>query len=292
MNNIKGITVEENALLNNLNTYKIASKAKYLIKVDTIESLIELLKYLKENKIKFFILGAGSNVILDEYFDGAIIKLKGLNYVHIKDNLVTTGAGTMMVKLATTTVNNNLTGLEWAINIPGTIGGSINGNAGAYNSEIFDNLVKVKVLTPKLEVKEMLKEDFTYSYRHTNIKEKKLIVLEATFKLAKGDKKTSEEIIKDRWHRRKTTQPLEMPSAGSVFRNPENDYAGRLIEEAGLKGKTIGGAQISLKHANFIVNIGGATSKDIKNLIELIRKEVKNQFNVDLILEQEIIDWK
>ena len=292
MNNIKGITVEENALLNNLNTYKIASKAKYLIKVDTIESLIELLKYLKENKIKFFILGAGSNVILDEYFDGAIIKLKGLNYVHIKDNLVTTGAGTMMVKLATTTVNNNLTGLEWAINIPGTIGGSINGNAGAYNSEIFDNLVKVKVLTPKLEVKEMLKKDFTYSYRHTNIKEKKLIVLEATFKLAKGDKKTSEEIIKDRWHRRKTTQPLEMPSAGSVFRNPENDYAGRLIEEAGLKGKTIGGAQISLKHANFIVNIGGATSKDIKNLIELIRKEVKNQFNVDLILEQEIIDWK
>jgi len=292
MNEIKGVNVKYDVKLKYFNTYKIESEAKYLINVETIDGLINILKYLKESNIEYFILGAGSNIILDNYFNGAIIKLSGLDYVTIDKNILVAGAGTMMGKISQSALNNSLTGLEWAINIPGTLGGSINGNAGAYNSEIFDNLISIKVLTEDLEVKEMKKEEFVVSYRHTNIKDLNLIVLEGKFKLSKGNQKEAKELIKNRCERRLESQPLDKPSAGSVFRNPEGDHAGRLIEAAGLKGKRIGGAEISLKHANFIVNIGGATSNDIKNLIKLVKDEVKKQFNVDLILEQEIIDWE
>ncbi|MCX4254893.1 MAG: UDP-N-acetylmuramate dehydrogenase [Bacilli bacterium] len=292
MKDIKGIIVLEEASLLNNNTYKIPSICKYLITVNEIDGLIELLKYLRNNNIKYFILGAGSNVVLGDYFDGAVIKLNGLNYVNINDLDVVVGAGTMMGKLTMKTVEANLTGLEWAINIPGTVGGSIVGNAGAYNSEMFDSLVSIKVLNDNLEIQSIKKEDLIYNYRHTNIKELKLVVLEGTFRLDKGNKEESLELIKDRCERRCQSQPLDMPSAGSVFRNPDGDYAGRLIEQVGLKGKTLGGAQISLKHANFIVNTGSATSNDIKNLIELVQKEVKDKFDIDLIVEQEILDWK
>lgn len=292
MNDIKGISIIENASLKNLNTYKIESHAKYLIKVETLDGLINILKYLKNNNIKHFILGAGSNIIIDEYFDGAIIKLIGLKKITINHDIITCEAGAMMGTLACESMNHDLTGLEWAINIPGTIGGSIVGNAGAYNKDIFDNLISIKVLTEDLLLKEIKKEEISYTYRHTNLKGKPWIVIEATFKLEQGNKEKSLELVEDRKKRREATQPLDMPSAGSVFRNPTNDHAGRLIEEAGLKGKKIGGAMVSLKHANFIVNAGGATSNDIKNLIKLVHTQVKEKFNVDLVLEQEIIDWK
>ena len=292
MNELKGITITENASLKNLNTYKIESSAKYLIRVENLEGLINILKYLKEHNIKYFILGAGSNIVIDEYFDGAIIKLDGLNKVTVNDKIVTAEAGAMMGALSCESINHNLTGLEWAINIPGTIGGSIVGNAGAYNKEMFDDLVSIKVLDENLEIKEIKKEEIKHSYRHTDLKGKTWIVLEATFVLEKGDKEKSLELIEERKERRMATQPLDMPSAGSVFRNPEGDHAGRLIEACGLKGKSIGGAMISPKHANFIVNTGNATSNDVKNLIKLVHTQVKHDFNVDLVLEQEIIDWK
>lgn len=292
MKEIKGIKISENASLKNLNTYKLESHAKYLIRVETLEGLIDLLKYLKESNINYFILGAGSNIIIDEYFDGAVIKLDGLRKIEVKDNIITSEAGAMMGALSCASMDHNLTGLEWAINIPGTVGGSIVGNAGAYKSEMFDSLIKIKVLDENLEIKELKKEEIKHTYRHTDLKGKNWIVLEATFKLEKGNKEESLELVKDRQERRNKTQPLDMPSAGSVFRNPEGDHAGRLIEEAGLKGYQIGGASVSTKHANFIVNTGNATSNDIKNLIELVHSQVKEKFNVDLVLEQEIIDWK
>ena len=292
MENIKDISIIKDVNLKNYNTYKIEAKCDYLVDVLSIQGLMDLLAYLKNNNISYMILGNGSNVILDDYFKGVIIKLSGLNYVNISKNIVSVGAGAMMGSLAINTINENLTGLEWAINIPGTIGGSVVNNAGAYNSEMFDNLVSIKVLNKNLEVEEILKENIIYSYRHTNIKDLGLIVLEATFMLDNGDMEYSKEIIKDRCERRKISQPLDMPSAGSVFRNPEGDFAGRLIEAVGLKGKKIGGAEVSNKHANFIVNTGNATSNDIKNLIKLIKDEVKKEFDIDLVLEQEIIDWK
>ncbi len=289
MEQIKGIEILENVSLKNYNTYKIEAKTKYLIKIENIEALEELLKYLKNHKIKYLVLGNGSNVVLDDYFDGAIIKLTGLNKIRVNEEVVEAEAGAMMSSLAMMSVQNNLTGLEWAINIPGTIGGSIKGNAGAYNSAIMDNLVDVKVLTKDLNLEIISKKDIDYGYRYTNLKD--VIILGATFKLSEGKKEESLKIMQDRIARREATQPLDMPSCGSVFRNPLNDHAGRLIEAAGLKGKTIGGAMVSEKHANFIVNIGNATSKDIKSLIKLVREEVKKQFDVELILEQEIMDW-
>ncbi len=292
MENIKDISIIKDVNLKNYNTYKIEAKCDYLVDVLSIQGLMDLLAYLKNNNISYMILGNGSNVILDNYFKGVIIKLSGLNYVNISKNIVSVGAGAMMGSLAINTINENLTGLEWAINIPGTIGGSVVNNAGAYNSEMFDNLVSIKVLNKNLEVEEILKENIVYSYRHTNIKDLGFIVLEATFLLDDGDVEYSKEIIKDRCERRKSSQPLDMPSAGSVFRNPEGDFAGRLIEAVGLKGKKVGGAEVSNKHANFIVNTGNATSNDIKNLIKLIKDEVKKEFKIDLVLEQEIIDWK
>lgn len=292
MNEITGISITYDASLKNLNTYKIDSTAKYLIEVQTLEGLISILNYLNEHNIKHFILGAGSNIVIDDYFDGAIIKLNGLKKIEVKDNIITCESGAMMPSLSCASMDHNLTGLEWAINIPGTIGGSIVGNAGAYKKEIFDSLVEIKVLDENLQIKEIKKEEIKHSYRHTDLKEKPWIVLEATFKLEKGDKEESLALVRDRKERRLATQPLDMPSAGSVFRNPENDHAGRLIEAAGLKGKKIGGAMVSEKHANFIVNTGDATSNDIKNLIKLVHTQVKEKFNVDLVLEQEIIDWK
>lgn len=292
MNEITGISITYDASLKNLNTYKIDSTAKYLIEVQTLEGLISILNYLNERNIKHFILGAGSNIVIDEYFDGAIIKLNGLKKIEVKDNIITCESGAMMPSLSCVSIDHNLTGLEWAINIPGTVGGSIVGNAGAYKKEIFDSLVEIKVLDENLQIKEIKKEEIKHSYRHTDLKEKPWIVLEATFKLEKGDKEESLALVRDRKERRLATQPLDMPSAGSVFRNPENDHAGRLIEAAGLKGKKIGGAMVSEKHANFIVNTGGATSNDVKNLIKLVHTQVKEKFNVDLVLEQEIIDWK
>lgn len=292
MNEITGISITYDASLKNLNTYKIASKAKYLIEIQTLEGLISILNYLHEHNIKYFILGAGSNIVIDEYFDGAIIKLNGLKKIEVKDNIITCESGAMMPSLSCVSIDHNLTGLEWAINIPGTVGGSIVGNAGAYKKEMFDSLVAVKVLDENFQIKEIKKEEIKHSYRHTDLKEKPWIVLSATFKLEKGDKEESLALVRDRKERRLATQPLDMPSAGSVFRNPLNDHAGRLIEAAGLKGKKIGGAMVSEKHANFIVNTGDATSNDIKNLIKLVHTQVKEKFNVDLVLEQEIIDWK
>ncbi len=292
MNEIKGISITRDASLKNLNTYKIESKAKYLARVQTLPGLVDLLKYIKTHQLNYFILGAGSNIIVDVYFDGVIIKLDGLNNIKVDKNLITCEAGAMMGSLACTSMNNNLTGLEWAINIPGTLGGSIIGNAGAYNKEIFDSLISIKILDENLKIKELKKEDISYSYRHTSLQDKPLIILEATFQLEPGNKEESLALVKDRQERRRATQPLDMPSAGSVFRNPPHDHAGRLIEAAGLKGKQIGGAMVSKKHANFIVNTGTATSNDIKNLIKLVHAQVKEQFNVDLVLEQNIIDWK
>lgn len=289
---IDHINIETDVSLKPYNTYRIDGKAKYFIEINTIEELQTVLKELKNSNIKYFILGAGSNIIIDDYFDGAIIKLSGLDSVIIDGNYVKASAGAMMAKLALETIEEELEGLEWTINIPGTVGGSIVGNAGAYNSEMFDHLVSIKVLDEFGEVKEINAKEIKHSYRDSDFKRNNDIVLEGTFLLTKGNKEELLEKIEDRRTRRMASQPLDMPSAGSVFRNPEDDYAGRLIEAAGLKGAKCGDALVSLKHANFIVNTGSATSNDIKNLIKLVHDTVKEKFGVDLELEQLIIDWK
>ena len=197
----------------------------------------------------------------------------------------------MLPRLVNEVVNNCLTGLEWASGIPGTVGGSVIGNAGAYLSDIFTYITSVKVLLDN-EVKILNKEDINYSYRHTSLKDNKdVIVLSVKLKLEKGNSDESRRIMQQRFERRISSQPLEYPSAGSVFRNPEGNYAGKLIEDCGLKGKRIGGAMVSEKHANFIINYENATCSDIRDLIKLVHDTVLENTGVDLILEQELIEW-
>ena len=285
--------VKEDVDLRNYNTYKVSTTSKYLVDVKSEESLINLIKYLKENKIKYLILGNGSNVVLpNKPFDGVIIKLNGLNTIDIDDDEVYVGAGVMLPKLVSETVNNCLCGLEWAAGIPGTVGGAVVGNAGAYLSDIFTFIDEVKVLENG-EIKIIKKSDIKYSYRYSSFKDNKdIIILGVKLKLNKGSKDESEVLMKKRLERRIESQPLEYPSAGSVFRNPEGNFAGKLIEDCGLKGKRIGGAMVSEKHANFIINYDNATPKDIRDLIKFVHDTVLKETKIDLVIEQELIDWR
>lgn len=274
------------------NTYKLDVKCKCLIFPKDIEELKEILKIIKENNYKYYILGNGSNVIFNcDYYDGLIIKLDRFNKVNIDNNIITSECGVSLMKLSNMAIKENLSGLEFAYGIPGLVGASVAMNAGAYKEELSDILVSVKLLDKDLNVIEMKTEELNFSYRNSILKNNKdYIVLECTFKLVEGNKEEMMEKVNKRREKRLLTQPLEFPSAGSVFRNPEGMFAGELIEKCNLKGYNINGAEVSEKHANFIINKGGAKGEDIVKLIEIIKDKVKEEFNVDLYLEQIIID--
>lgn len=273
-------------------TYKLGGEALALVIPDGVEELIELIKYLKDNKIKYKIIGNGSNLIFsDDEYNGVIIRLKEMDKLEIDDTVITVGAGYNMVKLALKTAKLGLTGLEFAAGIPGTVGGAIFMNAGAYKTDMGYIVSEVKVLTPDLKIKTLYNRDMDFHYRTSFLqKNPEYICLEVKIVLKKGDSEAINKLLEDRKQRRLLTQPLEYPSAGSVFRNPENDFAGRLIEELGYKGKNIGGAYVSEKHANFIINKNNATSKDVKDLITEIKEKVKEKYNIELKNEQEFVD--
>ena len=199
----------------------------------------------------------------------------------------------MLPKVAIDTINHSLKGLEWATGIPGTVGASVLGNAGAYLHEIMEYVDEIKVLDNDYNIVTLSKNDITYGYRTTSLKEeRKYIILEVTMTLEDGNIEESRALVQDRLKRRMESQPLDYPSAGSVFRNPSKELpAGKIIEELGYKGKIVGGAEVSLKHANFIVNKDNAKANDIKELIDSIKKDVKEKYDIDLICEQEIINW-
>lgn len=282
-----GIVIKE-ANLRNYNTYRLDVSCKYLIIIETISNLKSLIEFLNKNNEKYFVIGNGSNIILPSYYDGIIIKLN-FNELVINDNLIEVGSSYMINKLAVDTVNLGLSGLEWASGIPGTVGGSIINNANCYDGNLMTIIRKLEVLDNN-EIKTITTNDFEYGYRYTSLKKDKVIILKAYIELKDGNKDDLLKIINDRTKKRIDSQPLEYPSAGSVFRNPENLSAWKLIDDAGLKGYQVGGAQISLKHANFIINKNNATSEDIKAIIDKIKITISEKNNIDLILEQEIIN--
>ena len=289
--------VIEHASLKTYNTYHIDGKVKYLVLPNSIQDLVKILKIIKEKNIKYMILGNGSNIVLnDKEYDGIMIKLSNLDGIEVNPEKESAyaEAGAMLPKLVQISVDNSMTGLEFASGIPGTIGGAIYGNAGAYNACILDYVTSVTCIDKEtLDIVTLEHEEFTYSYRTSSFKEDpKYIILGAKFFLKLGDKQNSLDIIADRKKRRVESQPLEYASAGSVFRNPEGDYAGRLIESCNLKGKKIGDAEVSTKHANFIINKGEATGKDVHDLIKYVHDTVLKKTKVDLIIEQEFIDWE
>lgn len=289
----KDFEIRENVSFKTLTTYKTGGICKYLVSPKNIDSLIQLLRILKNSNINYKVLGNGSNILVsDDTFNGVVIKLDKLNDLEINGKTVTVGAGHSLISLSLICSNKGLSGLEWASGIPGTVGGAVYMNAGAYLKSVSDSLIEIKVLDNELNIVTIKNEELGFGYRKSNLMDNKFIVLSANFMLEEGEKDEILKVIKDRKERRMSSQPLEYPSAGSIFRNPEGDYAGRLVEECGLKGKQIGGAQISEKHANFVINKDNATSSDIKQLIELAKSEVYKKFNIELKVEQEFFNWE
>lgn len=277
----------ENASLLNYNTYRLDTKCKLLVFPRDIFEFQEIMYIL--NGSKYFILGNGSNIILPDYYDGVVIKLKYFNNYNIFDEYIEVDSGVMINKLSMELSKLGYKGFDWASGIPGTIGGCIYNNAGCYGSEISDNLIDVTVFCDN-KIYCLRKDELSFSYRNSTFKmNNKFVILKAKFKFEKGDPEELLDLIKVRTNKRIESQPLEYPSCGSVFRNPEGLIAGKLIDEANLKGKCVGGAMVSNKHANFIINNGNATPEDIIKLINEIKNTIKKNYNIDLVLEQEII---
>ena len=291
-NKIGDILVNEN--LKKYNTYKVGGTASYIVFPKNVDKLIELIGFIKKYNIKYKVIGKGSNIVFSsKNFDGIIIKLDKLNDCEVDDTVIEVGAGYSLSKLAISMTKKGLSGLEFACGIPGTIGGAIFMNAGAYNSDMGYIVESVTVLNNNLEIKKLYNKELNFHYRSSFFqKNKDYVILSAKIILKNGDKKEMLEIIEDRKKRRLMSQPLEFPSAGSVFRNTDIAPSGKLIEDCGLKGYSIGGAMVSEKHANFIINSGDATGEDIYNLIKKIKDEVLKKYNVTLLEEQEFVNME
>jgi UDP-N-acetylmuramate dehydrogenase len=281
--------IEENFDLKKFNTYKLNSVCDYFAKPKNAQELKELIKYVIDNNIKYFVLGNGSNIILPIHYDGVVIYTRGLNNYKIHDEYVYAESGCMINALAIKVTDMGYSGLDFATGIPGTIGGSIYMNAGCFGSDISNILISAEVFDGK-NVIELSNEELKYGYRTSMLKtHKDYIVLSCKLKIEKGNREELKALVTERTNKRIQSQDLSHPSAGSVFRNPEGMSAGKLIDDLGLKGYSVNDAMVSYKHANFIINNNDANQEDVINLINEIKSKVKEEYNVDLILEQEII---
>lgn len=287
--------VEANVSLSKYTTYRVGGIALAMVYPKSVKKLISLVKLLTGFKIKYKVIGNGSNLLFsDKNFDGVIIRLTELTDIEfLSYNKIRVEAGYSLPKLSLLVAKKGLAGLEFASGIPGTVGGAIFMNAGAYKSDMGYIVQSVRVLTPDCKIITFENREMDFHYRSSFLqKHPEYICLDAVIKLKKGDKELLDEVIKERRARRIESQPLEYPSAGSVFRNPEGNFAGKLIEDLGLKGYRIGGAMVSEKHANFIINYDNATSADIKNLIDYVHDRVMDEYNIDLKIEQEFVNWE
>ena len=269
-------------------TFKIGGEADILIIPASPAALISAVKKCAELEIPYFILGNGSNLLVsDGGIEGAVISLAGINGISAKGEKITCGAGAMLSSVCLKALSLSLTGLEFAYGIPGTAGGALYMNAGAYGGQMADVIESAECLTASGEIKTLKKEDMRLGYRSSVFKKGGLIIISLTLALKKGDKAEIKAEMDELLNRRKQKQPLEYPSAGSTFKRPEGYFAGALIEKNGLKGSAVGGAQVSEKHAGFVINRGGATAADVKALIGKIQKKVFE--NDGVMLEPEVI---
>ncbi|MBQ9742813.1 MAG: UDP-N-acetylmuramate dehydrogenase [Ruminococcus sp.] len=280
------------APMKNHTTFHIGGPADYYITACSVMQLENILSLCRELSIDYMIIGNGSNLLIcDEGLRKAVIRLGGeFKDISVSENKITCGAGTTLSKLCSVAHGSSLSGLEFAFGIPGTVGGAVFMNAGAYGGEMRDVLTTVTHLTPEGKVETVPADTLELSYRHSVYKSNDCIILKAEFSLTPDDKDEIKARMDDFMNRRITKQPLEFPSAGSVFKRPEGAFAGALIEQCGLKGTCVGGAQVSEKHSGFIVNIGNATCKDVMDLVALVQKKVKDE--TGYTLEREIIHLK
>lgn len=284
--------IKLNEPLANHTSWKLGGPADLYIIPEDYQGLSKTIEILNNWQIAWKILGKGSNLlVLDKGFRGAIISLnnKSFQKIIINDSCISVGASVSLIRLANLAAKEGLTGLEFAGGIPGTVGGAIYMNAGAHGSDIFQVLVEAEVLTENGEIVTISKDYLQFSYRTSIFQQKEWIILSAVFQLKFGDRKEIASKMAQFKLKRKNSQPYNLPCSGSVFRNPEGDFAGRLIEQIGLKSFQIGGAQVSDLHANFIVNVNEATAKDVLELIEHIQRQVYEIYGINLNSEVELL---
>ncbi len=281
--------IRKNVPLKNFSTFKMGGKARYFFVAKIKDDLIRAVNAVTILKLPFFILGNGSNLLIsDKGFKGLIIKVQ-ITRTKCQNDTIYAEAGFSLGQLVNIATKNNLTGLEWAVGIPGTLGGAIYGNAGAFGQSISDTVSEVKAFDIKgKKIKTLKNKECKFGYRESIFKKNKnLIIISAKVNLKKSDRKKITQKIKEYLIHRIKTQPLNFPSIGSIFKNPKGHFAAELIEKCGLKGKKVGDVKISEKHANFIINLGKGRARDVVKLINIIKKKVREKFRIGL--EEEII---
>jgi UDP-N-acetylmuramate dehydrogenase len=284
--------VKENEPLSKHTTMKIGGPADLLFEPNNQEALSKALQIINKYGVKWRAIGRGSNLLVaDKGIEGVVIKLgSGIDDFELSEETLTVGGGYSIVRLATTISKMGFSGLEFASGIPGSVGGAVYMNAGAHGSDMSKILVKAHILFADGTMEWITNEEMEFSYRTSILQEKKPgICIGAVLKLEKGERADIVAVMQKNKDYRKNTQPWNFPCAGSIFRNPLPKYAGQLVEDAGLKGYQIGGAKISDMHGNFIVNAGGATSKDVLGLIDYIKKTIYDRYAIMLETEVEII---
>ncbi|MGL4607783.1 MAG: UDP-N-acetylmuramate dehydrogenase [Eubacteriaceae bacterium] len=280
----------ENEPLKNHTSFKVGGPVNLLLMPQTLEGFQGCLKISRESEFPVYILGNGSNLLVkDNGVHGIMIKTLALQKLKISETTMHAEPGISLKDLADKALEHHLTGLEFASGIPGSLGGAVYMNAGAYDGEMKNVISSIEVLTPSGEIKTIPKEACGFGYRKSILQGSENVLVGINLSLSKGNYNEIKEKMEDFNQRRRDKQPLEYPSAGSTFRRPEGYFAGKLVEDAGFKGFSIGGAQVSEKHSGFVINKNNATAQDILNLIETIQKEVKDQFGVDLHREVIVI---
>lgn len=275
-------------------SFKIGGEVDVLILPTTVEDVKHAMEILKDEEVDYYVMGNGSNILVkDSGIEGAVIKLgKNFSGIEIAGERLIAKSGILLSEIANRALDQSLKGFEFASGIPGTIGGAMVMNAGAYGGEMKDVVETVTVLTPDGEIKTFTNEEMNFGYRTSIIGTEGHMVLEVVLKLESGEYDEIKAIVDDLTSKRTTKQPLHLPSAGSTFKRPLNNYAGKLIDEAGLRGIRVGGAQVSELHCGFVVNVGNATAEDVLNLMKLVQKVVYDKFDVKLEPEVKLFGVK
>ncbi len=275
-------------------TFRIGGPADCLVELESEEQLIRVQNYLNKVELPYFILGNGSNLLVsDEGYRGVVLRIgSGMNRISVNGCELTAEAGATMAQVARVAMEHGLTGLEFASGIPGTVGGGVVMNAGAYDGEMSQVVKQVRVVSRTGESMELDNETMEFGYRKSSIREHCFIVTKVVFQLQTGEREQIKAKMEELVARRREKQPLEYPSAGSTFKRPCGYFAGKLIMDAGLRGYQCGGAKVSEKHCGFVVNAGGATAKDVRRLIQDVQEIIQDKFNVNLETEVLFLGWE
>lgn len=277
--------------MKNHTSFKIGGPADVMIIPSNVDELRNAVKICRDNNINFYIMGNGTNLLVkDGGMRGAVIKVnEGLNNIRVEGNNIYCEAGVLLTAVSRIAMSETLTGIEFANGIPGTIGGAVTMNAGAYGGEMKDVITKVKILDTNNNVIEYTNEEMNFRYRGSRVVDENLIVLSIELGLKPGIYDEIEATMIDLTFKRTSKQPLELPSAGSTFKRPVGHFAGKLIEDSGLRGLRLGGAQVSEKHCGFVVNVGNATCRDVEQLISVVQKTIRDNYDVEIETEIKLI---